>query len=149
MILSQGSTRERLVDISAGHYLSLTQTMGYRTRVTPLGPDHGINIIAHKRKAIPGEVSVERGSGTGSLPQCVVVTCCLRDADILVTLECYLWIEQSRVGHTHFGGCAMRHTLQKISGSSLSSEQTFTPGRRDHIHLSFPFSRAAQGGRRR
>ena len=58
---------KRLAQVLKGHPLSefvahLLQTMGYRTRVTPLGPDHGIDIIAHKRKAIPGEVSVERGS---------------------------------------------------------------------------------------
>lgn len=59
------------------HFIAhLLQTMGYRTRVSPEGPDGGIEIIAHKDELgfEPPIIKVQVKSGSGSIGDPVIST---------------------------------------------------------------------------
>ena len=76
----------------AGFVANLLQTMGFRTRVSPEGPDGGIDIVAHKDELgfEPPIVKVQVKSGEGSVGDPVVSALFGKVADgevgLLVTL---------------------------------------------------------------
>lgn len=91
---------EKLATYLAGHPLAtfvahLFEVMGYRTRISPPGPDGGVDIVAYKDEfeLLPPIIKVQVKSGKGSVggPEVKQLNGCLGQSEfgILVTLSTF------------------------------------------------------------